>query len=258
MSGGDSLDPTRRFSARVADYVKYRPNYPRRVVELCGTSMGLTPASVVADIGSGTGISTELFLRNGNTVYGVEPNPDMRSAAEQLLSPRYANFHSVSGTAEATTLADESVDLIIVAQAFHWFDKAAAAREFRRVLKPGGHVAIVWNDRKTEGSPLLAGYDQLLRTLGTDYKQVSKTTTSVEDLHAVFGVPFRRVGFPNEQRFDFEGLKGRAMSASYSPLPGHAAHDSFLAGLKNLFDAHQQGGQVVFEYDTEVFFGRVA
>ena len=257
MSGGDSLDPTRRFSSRVADYVKYRPNYPQRVVELCRTSMGLTPASGVADIGSGTGISTELFLKNGNTVYGVEPNPEMRSAAEQLLSPRYANFHSVSGTAEATTLADESVDLVIAAQAFHWFDKPAAAREFRRVLKPGGHVAIVWNDRKTEGSPLLAGYDQLLRTLGTDYKQVSKTTTSVEDLHALFGVPFRQVAFPNEQRFDFDGLKGRAMSASYSPLAGNPSHEPFIAALKDLFDAHQHGGQVVFEYDTEVFFGRV-
>ena len=250
-----SLDSTRRFSSRVADYVKYRPGYPQRVVELCRDAMGLTRESVVADIGSGTGIATELFLTNGNTVYGVEPNPDMRRAAEQLLAHRYAGFHSRDGTAEATNLPDDAVDLVIAAQAFHWFDKAAAAREFRRVLRPGGHVVIVWNDRKTDGSPLLAGYDALLRTLGTDYKQVSKTTTSVEDLHDVFNVPFRRVSFPNGQRFDFEGFKGRAMSASYSPMSGHPAHEPFIAGLRNLFDAHQRDGQVVFEYETEVFFG---
>ncbi|MDQ3440392.1 MAG: methyltransferase domain-containing protein [Planctomycetota bacterium] len=251
------LDSTRRFSSRVADYVKYRPGYPQRVVEVCRDSMGLTRASMVADIGSGTGISTELFLKNGNVVYGVEPNPDMRGAAEQLLSHRYTNFHSVDGTAEATTLPDAAADLVIAAQAFHWFDKSAAAREFRRVLRPSGHVVIVWNDRKTYGSPLLAGYDQLLQTVGTDYKQVSKTTTSVEDLHDVFGVPFRRVTFPNEQHFDFEGFEGRAMSASYSPLSGHAAHGPFIAGLRELFDAHQKDGQVVFEYETEVFFGRL-
>ena len=254
----NKLESTKRFSSRVADYVKYRPSYPPQVVDVCRREMGLTPASIIADIGSGTGLSTELFLKNGNTVYAVEPNDDMRGAAEQLLASRYSNFRSVNGTAEATTLAAASVDFVIAAQAYHWFDKAAASREFKRILRPGGSIAIVWNDRKTDTSPLLAGYDQLLRTLGTDYKQVSKTTTSVEDLQATFGVPFRRVAFPNEQRFDFEGLKGRAMSASYSPPPGHASHEPFIRGLRDLFDAHHRDGQVVFEYETEVFFGRLS
>jgi SAM-dependent methyltransferase len=237
--------------------VKYRPSYPPKLIDVCRDEMGLTPASVLADIGSGTGISTELFLRNGNTVYGVEPNDDMRSAAEQMLSSRYANFRSVNGTAEATTLTDASVDFIIAAQAYHWFDKAASAREFRRVLRPGSYVVIAWNDRKTDTSPLLAGYDQLLRTFGTDYKQVSKTTTNVADLRNVFGVAFYRVAFPNEQRFDFAGLKGRAMSASYSPQPGHPSHEPFMTGLRELFETNQRNGQIVFEYETEVFFGRL-
>ena len=257
MSHPHDLASTKRFSSRVADYVKYRPSYPPQLVDVCKREMGLTPASAVADIGSGTGISTEPFLKDGNTVYGVEPNPDMRLAAEQLLLPRYSNFRSVDGTAEATTLPADSVDLVIAAQAFHWFDKPSASREFRRVLRAGGHVAIVWNDRKTDSSPLLAGYDQLLRILGTDYKQVSKTTTDVEDLRSVFGVPFQRVAFPNEQRFDFTGLRGRALSASYVPQPGHPSHEPFIARLRELFDAHQRDGQVVFEYETEVFFGRV-
>lgn len=257
MTQPADLASTKRFSSRVADYVKYRPSYPPQVVDLCRDEIGVTPASVVADIGSGTGISAELFLKNGNLVYAVEPNPDMRAAAERLLAPRYENFHSVNGTAEATTLPDESVDIVVAAQAFHWFDKAAAAGEFWRVLRAGGHVAIIWNDRKTEGSPLLAGYDQLLRMLGTDYKQVSKTTTSVAELQNLFGVPFRRVAFPHEQRFDFDGLRGRAMSASYSPLPDHPSHHAFIAGLHRLFDTHQRNGQVVFYYETEVFLGRV-
>ncbi len=252
-----ALDSTRRFSSRVNDYIKYRPGYPPQVLDVCRNEMGLTPASVVVDVGSGTGISTELFLKNGNVVYGIEPNPDMRAAAERLLTQRYPNFRSIDGTAEATTLADRSADFVLAAQAFHWFDKSAAAREFQRVLRPGGHVAIVWNGRKTDGSPLLTGYDQLLRTLGTDYKRVSRTTTSVKDLQRIFGVPFRRVAFPNEQRFNFEAFRGRAMSASYSPLPDHPSHEPFIAQLKNLFDIHERKGQVVFEYETEVFLGRM-
>ena len=254
-----SLDSTRRFSTRVADYIKYRPSYPPQVVEVCRDEMGLTPATVVADVGSGTGLATELFLRNGNPVCAIEPNPDMRRAAEQLLQARYPNFHSVDGTAEATTLPDGCADLVLAAQAYHWFDKPAAAAEFRRVLRGGaGHVVIVFNDRKTTRSPFLTGYDALLRALGTDYQLVARTTTTVEDLAAVFGAPFRRVAFPNEQRFDFDGLRGRAMSASYVPQPEHPSHGPFVTRLRDLFDAHQRDGEVVFEYETEVFFGRVA
>ncbi len=252
-----SLHSTTRFSSRVADYIKYRPSYPPQVLDLCLAEMGLTRDSIVADIGSGTGISTQLFLNNGNWAYGVEPNAEMRAAAERLLSARYPLFRSIDGTAEATTLHGASMDFVIAAQAFHWFDKPAAAREFRRVLRPGGHVVIAWNDRKTSGSRLLAAYDQFLRTLGTDYAQVSQTTTSVEALEHVFGMPFGHVSFPHEQRFDFEGFRGRAMSSSYVPLPGHPAHEKLVNGLKALFDAHQRGGEVAFEYETTVFFGRL-
>ena len=256
MSDSD-LDPTRRFSTRVADYVKYRPGYPPQVVELFRSGIGMTPAWVVADVGSGTGISSELFLKNGNTVHAIEPNPDMRAAAEQLLS-QFPSFRSIDGTAEATTLPDDSADLIVCAQAFHWFNKPAAVAEFKRIARPSGaHVAIIFNDRKTESSPFLAGYDRLLRAHGTDYKQVSRTTTTVEQLGAMFGAPFRRRAFPNAQTFDFEGLRGRAMSASYVPLPGQPGHEEILQGLRDLFDAHQQNGRVTFDYETEVFYGKL-
>ena len=114
-------DPTRRFSNRVDDYVRYRPHYPPGVLDRLREGIALTPRTVIADVGSGTGISTELFLQNGNTVFAIEPNPEMRAAAERLLGGR-PNFHSVRGTAEATTLPDGSVDCVVAAQAFHWFD----------------------------------------------------------------------------------------------------------------------------------------
>jgi SAM-dependent methyltransferase len=236
MSGAN-LDSTRRFSSRVGDYVKYRPSYPPQLVDVCREQMGMTPASVIADIGSGTGLSTELFLKGGNTVYGVEPNDDMRGAAEQLLAARYPNFRSVNGTAEATTLPDRSVDFVLAAQAYHWFDKATAAREFKRILRAGGHVVIVWNDRKTDTSPLLAGYDQLLHTYGTDYKQVSKTTTSVEDLAHTFGVPFRRSRVPEwPQRFDFDGTQGTRdvgfVLATTRQSRARAVHDGAAPALR--------------------------
>src|SRR5712691_7831802 len=146
-------DAKQRFSNRVADYVRYRPGYPPAVLDLLRTDCGLRPDHVVADIGSGTGILSKLFLENGNRVFGVEPNAEMRQAGEEYLAS-YDGFSSIEGSAESTTLADSSVDFITAAQAFHWFDPQAARREFARILKPGGWVVILWNDRRMEEARL--------------------------------------------------------------------------------------------------------
>src|SRR5687768_9631235 len=147
---GAGVDPTRRFSNRVEDYVRYRPGYPLQVLDFLRGSGALADRSVVADVGSGTGISSELFLRDGHTVYGVEPNAEMRAAAEAQLVQRFSRFHSVDGRAEGTTLADGSVDLVVAAQAFHWFQDLDFVRcEFGRILRPGGRVVLLWNTRKT-------------------------------------------------------------------------------------------------------------
>lgn len=252
-----SADPTSRFSSRVADYVKYRPGYPREVLGLLEQECGLTGASVVADVGSGTGLLSELFLRNGNRVYGVEPNRGMREAGERLLAG-HPNFESVDGRAEATTLADASVDFVVAGQALHWFDLKAARREFARVLRPGGWAVVVWNERRTEGTPFLEAYERLLLTYGTDYREVSHKYGEDALIKPFFGddeVRLRK--FDNEQSFDFDGLRGRLMSASYVPEPGHENFEPMMRELEALFREHAGAGRVRVEYDTMVYYGRL-
>lgn len=165
-------DPTRRFSNRVDNYVKYRPGYPTAIVDLLAAECRLTPQSLVADIGSGTGLLARLFLDNGNRVIGVEPNPEMCQAGERFLAP-YAGFTSLPGTAEATGLADASVDFITAGQAFHWFDPEAAIQEFRRILKTDGWVVLAWNDRQNATTSFFAGYEDLLQRYGIDWSTIA-------------------------------------------------------------------------------------
>ncbi len=251
-------DSTARFSSRVSDYVKYRPGYPPAVIRLLEDECGLAPASVVADVGSGTGLLSELFLRHGNRVYGVEPNREMREAGEQLLAA-YANFVSVEGRAEETTLEDASVDFVVAGQAFHWFDPAGARREFLRILRPEGRVVVLtWNDRRTAGTPLLEDYERLLLEYGTDYREVSAKYMEEEALKTLYGSA--EVGektFDNEQVFDFEGLSGRLASSSYAPQPGHPNHEPMMRELEAIFRRHERAGRVVVSYDTKVFYGRL-
>jgi SAM-dependent methyltransferase len=252
-----TTDHTGRFSTRVADYVKYRPGYPTAVLRLLEEECGLDSASVVADVGSGTGILSELFLRNGNRVYGVEPNREMREAGERLLAS-YTNFKSVDGRAEATTLDDKSVDFVTAGQAFHWFDPPHARREFMRILRPGGWVVLVWNDRRTAGTPFLEEYERLLLEYSTDYREVSVKYAEESMLAALYGPSeMRTATFDNEQVFDFDGLRGRLTSASYTPEPGHPNFEPLMRELEALFRRHERDGRVVIAYDTKVFYGRL-
>lgn len=246
-----------RFSTRVENYVRYRPGYPAAVVELLRDECALAPASVVADVGSGTGILAEMFLKHGNRVYGVEPNREMREAGERLLKA-YGNFVSVEGRAEATTLADSSVDFVTAGQAMHWFEPGPTRREFARILRPGGWVVVVWNERLTEGTPFLEEYERLLLTYGTDYREVSHKYAEASLIEPFFGAGRARLRtFPNRQVFDFESLKGRLLSASYVPEPGHPDFAPMLRDLAALFDKHQADGRVFVEYETKVYYGRL-
>lgn len=251
-----ALDSTKRFSDRVENYVKYRPRYPQAILSYLAEQIGLTSDSLVADIGSGTGILTELFLRNGNPVFGVEPNEPMRSAAEELLA-EYQHFTSLDGTAEATTLPNDSVDLIVAGQAFHWFDPPKARAEFARILKQGGHVALIWNSRLRE-SAFMQGYEELLFAYADDYKHIGERNVD-DEVIAGFYAPqvATQHTLENEQRFDFDGLKGRALSSSYSPAPEHPRHEAFVEELQKLFDEYQEEGKVRIEYKTRIYWGRL-
>jgi len=250
---------TQRFTTRVDNYVKYRPSYPAAIIELLEREYGLTPATVVADIGSGTGILAELFLRAGCHVYGVEPNDAMRTAGEQILS-NYERFTSVAATAESTTLPDHSIDLITAGQAFHWFDVEHTATEWRRILKPSGYVVLIWNTRRTSGTSFLEAYEQMLRTFGTDYDVVNQQNPNhAPERRAFFGGDaFALHTFANRQVFDWDGVRGRLLSSSYTPEPGHGNHEPMLQELRRIFDQHNEHGTVTFLYDTEVWVGQFA
>ncbi|MGB9237175.1 MAG: class I SAM-dependent methyltransferase [Terriglobales bacterium] len=251
-----SKAPTARFSDRVENYVRYRPGYPRAAIELLRSECGLLPSHFVADIASGTGLFTRLLLENGNSVFAVEPNFEMREMGDQQLAG-YARLVSVAGSAEETTIASGSMDFVTAAQAAHWFDLGRARAEFLRILKPGGWCVLIWNERRTDATAFLRDYEQLLLTHGTDYKEVrhERTTAVIHDFFAP--QPFREDVFDLRQRFDYEGTAGRLLSSSYAPLAGHPNYAPMMRELERIFRAHAADGAVEFEYNTRVFYGHL-
>src|SRR5271170_1176332 len=240
--------PTARFSDRVENYVRYRPGYPPEVLDLLRAECGLKPSHIVADIASGTGVFTRLLLENGNSVFAVEPNTEMREIGRQQLES-YDRLASVAGTAEQTTLRSASVDFVTAAQAAHWFDLPRARAEFARILRPDGWCVLIWNERRTDSSPFLRDYEQLLLAYGTDYKEVrhERTTAIIHEFFAP--APYREATFDLRQEFDFEGLAGRLLSSSYAPRAGHPSHEPMMRELKRIFTVHAQQNTVMFEYE---------
>ena len=252
-----TVDPTERFSSRVDNYARYRPTYPSALFDLLRERCGLARGVRVADIGSGTGILTGQLLAGGAEVFAVEPNRGMREAAERQLAGS-PNFHSIPGTAEATTLAPRSVALVVAAQAFHWFAPARARDELARILEPAGWAALIWNERPPDATPFFADYESLLRRHCAEYDQVTGSRADGAAIREFFGREPELAAFPHRQVFDLEGLKGRLMSSSYAPERGHPEHEPFICGLEAVFARHQLGGEVVFPYRTLVYFGRLA
>ena len=248
-------DNTNRFADRVENYIKYRPGYPPEVLLYLEQAIGLDASWTIADIGSGTGISTEMFLGNSNKVYAVEPNKEMREAADRLLS-HHAGYVSVDGTAEESTIPPYSIDLIAAAQAFHWFDKDAFKKECRRIARDEAYCLLIWNERKVE-SPFEKAYEDLLMRFATDYTNVDHRNIKPEEM-SLFFAPHEMTAkvFYNEQLFDYEGVKGRLLSSSYAPNAGHPNYAPMIAHLENIFKEYEQSGKVGFSYDCNLLLGK--
>lgn len=249
-------DTVERFSNRVENYVKYRPTYPSEVLQLFKDEMNLQTDSVVADIGAGTGISAKIFLENGNPVFAVEPNAAMREAAKEFLKG-FTNLTLVNGTSEDTTLENNSVDFVIAAQAFHWFKQAETRAEFARILKNKGFVALIWNERQLDTTEFLKDYENLLIEYGTDYEKIRHDNITKGTLQNFFRTDFKEAVFQNKQTVDFNGLKGRMLSASYVPSSENPRFPTMLKNLESLFAKHAENGRIDILYDTKIFYGQI-
>ncbi|WP_437205380.1 class I SAM-dependent methyltransferase [Planctomicrobium sp. SH664] len=252
------LRPLERFSDRVENYAKYRPGYPAEILDVAIAQFGLTARSVIADIGAGTGIFSRLLLSRGNRVLGVEPNAAMREILEESLASD-PHFTAVDGTAEATTLPDQSVDLITAAQAFHWFDLQPTRAEFARILRPGGWVMLVWNERRESGTPFLEAYERLLAEHGVDYLEIrERTRRQTAELKAFFDAgTFAEQTLKSEQLLDQQAFEGRVLSSSFMPGPEHAGHSPLLQAIQQIFSDCEVNGTVKLEYETRLYYGRV-
>ena len=250
-------DSNIRFSDRVADYVRTRPGYPTAVLDILCTESASTQRRSSRTSAAEPGSRRSCSCVTATRFIGVEPNREMREAAESLLAS-YSNFRSVTGSAENTTLPDASVDLIVAGQAFHWFDVAKARTEFRRILRPGGFVVLMWNTRRLDTTPFLRAYEDLLQRFGTDYREVVHTNVDQSALTAFFGPGgFRSFKLDNEQIFDRDGT-ARAVAIEFvHAAPRSANYEPMMQELDRIFDEFNDAGKVRFEYDTEVYVGRL-
>ena len=248
-------DTVERFSNRVANYIKYRPDYPREIIRLLRAECGLTRDAIIADVGCGTGISSRMFLENGNRVFGVEPNAAMRDAAVKLLGV-FPWFIAVDGTAENTTLQTGSTDIVIAAQAFHWFDGEGAGVEFRRILKPGGRIVLIWNERRLDATPFLIEYEAFLLRFARDYSSVRHDRFDAATIEPMLGTGMQTAAFENTQEFDFEGLMGRMLSASYMPSESDAIFPAMIDELRLRFAKHAENGKIKLLYDTRIYYSQ--
>lgn len=270
-----------RFSGRVENYVKYRPGYPQAIIDLLRKECHLTTNALIADIGSGTGKLAEVFLNNGYRVLGIEPDPEMRAAAEYVLG-QSPTFTSSAASAEATELPDRSVDVVTAGQAFHWFDRERVRKEFARILVPEGWVVLVWNRQKTAGTPFLVALEQFWQTYltreglqgvatGQDLTLLLQATNPVyrwrldsgrfsqELIAPFFGSDgFAMQTFENPQVYDFEDLKGRVLSAGSAPQADHPRYTGMLETLESLFQMHQVNDSVTIDYETQIWYGQLS
>lgn len=251
------LNSTKRFGNRVENYAKYRPSYPNEILESINEKMQKKSDYIIADIGSGTGIFSKLLLKTEKIVFGIEPNFEMREYAENYFVEN-KKFISINGTAENTGLKENSVDLITVAQAFHWFEVEPTKKEFIRIAKDDAYLMLIWNDRKIEKSGFSYEYEEMLKKECSEYSEVSHKNIIDKDIEEFYSPnKVEKIVFSNSQIFNYEELKGRLMSSSYVPVDNKEKMDRILKNLADIFERNSQEGKVKFEYNTTVYMGKI-
>lgn len=248
-------DNTDLFSGKSVNYAKSRPRYPEGIISVLENHASMTRDSVIADVGSGTGILASLFLENGNSVFSVEPNSDMREMAMKDLS-RYPGFHPVNGTAENTEMENASVDLIVAAQAFHWFDREKAGTEFRRIIRPGGSVALIWNDRIAETEGMNHDYESICMRFSPAYHGSGSSAVGEQVISDFFHGNYSKFVLENTQELDLDGLMGRYFSASYAIGRDDPHYDMLVDSLEEAFEKNRDGNTVLLRYETRLYLGK--
>ncbi|AXY72823.1 class I SAM-dependent methyltransferase [Paraflavitalea soli] len=254
ISSVKSISSTSRFSNRAENYAKFRPGYPDELFTFIEAEMDLQSVDHIVDIGSGTGLFAEPLLKHGYNVVCLEPNEDMRKAGEERLK-KYPSFKSIQSTAEHTGLEDNSVDLITIAQTFHWLDPVAARLECTRILKPHGHVLLAWNRQINQSE-----FGKKYTDLRNKYRIGEPGPVQIDPVVINdFFTPQKATSktFANKQQLDFEGLKGQLLSKSYIPLPGHESYDPMITELIQLFVAYNESGLVTIDYETLLYWGKL-
>ncbi|MDM0029105.1 class I SAM-dependent methyltransferase [Variovorax saccharolyticus] len=251
-----SILSTTLFSGRASYYAEHRPSYPLAALDVLRSEIP-TPADA-ADIGAGTGIFSRALVQAGYRTVAVEPNADMR--AEAASSTEAGDLRVVDGSGEETTLEAGSIDLVTVAQAFHWLKRDEAKREFRRISRPGGVIAIVWNARQFEANEFMKGYRAMLLQHAPEYQAMKNSfwKTLDGDVSQFLGSASVRHTFVNPQIITRESMLGNLLSTSYVPKSGTTGYEELVETANRLFDTHQQDDRVVFELKTVMHTGNVA
>jgi SAM-dependent methyltransferase len=246
-------DNTQRFTNKSDNYVKYRPHYPKEIIPFLVKTIGLTQQFAIADLGSGTGISTELFINNGNRVYAIEPNRDMRQAAEVFFKGNPL-FKSVDATAENTTLDAHSIDLILAGQAFHWFDKSKTKEEARRILKPNHYFVVLYNDRDTD-TPFQYGYENVLNEYQLIYDKIKEREIALKQFFSPSGYDVKQ--FKHSRLLDLEGVLGLFKSSSYIPEKSDKRYPFVMEKITKVFNANAKNGLAELAYKSTLYYGRL-
>jgi len=253
-----SMENTERFTGRAAIYERYRLRYPPdTILNLLRAWCGLQPNWLIADVGAGTGMFSEVFLSNDNPVIAIEPNREMRAACEELLRT-WPHLEVRDGTAEATGLANASINMVAAGRAFHWFDIPRALAEFRRILQPDGWLVLVSLGRDKGEDPQSRDFEHLLTHHGIDDHYARTGFRVHENLHEFFATDHHHFEIDGQQHLDWDTFLGQTLSLSVVPQPGHPRAETFHQLLHDYFNTHATNGILTASTKCWIDAGRLS